>query len=550
MLKRLAAVLLTLTLLAFAAGAAAETADVPGEAKPVQHYDGLVDKFTIQFRQNVSLRGLFLLTVGGEGETAEALAPLSGLKLDFRMCVDGTTDDLTAFRMCVDGTTADLTANLLRNDETLLQTHFVADGKDLYYRSSLPDSKLLRWPWKGDFFSSLTGTETGNPSFAEPLLTALQHGFDWDSVDAPLRQEIENWLMGFAQKPVQTVENGVSALTVRYVIPAKAVRDEMKTLLRTALKDQGLYYQIRFYLSPNQRETAFSEAGLAYEDRVIDTLPLGEGIRIERVLSARGGILRESLELPAPQNGAGWTNLSVVTEGQQQRFTLSREGASQSLTLITRGDVREGTWTETADGQPTRSVAFRLSETVQKAEEGGYKHERHLWRFTASAAADSGLPFTPIDGEVSIHLYSKAGDRSTTTAEIDARCTYGGAQIGLTGKVGTILKWEIRPMSNVDGAVDVAALTPEERQRLTASFLADLMKLLMPETPAATEEAAEITEEAEIPAAEAPETEEAAPEDTRDPARDAAGAEPQTEETAESEDVGIIPYVEEEVTLD
>ena len=57
-------------------------------------------------------------------------------------------------------------------------------------------------------------------------------------------------LTAYAGAPQRAAMDGETVLTVQYVIPAQAVKTEMKSLLRAALEDQRLSTRIRnFYLT-------------------------------------------------------------------------------------------------------------------------------------------------------------------------------------------------------------------------------------------------------------------------------------------------------------
>lgn len=547
MIRRLAALLLSLILLCAAAAAetvsGTETPEPAGgqNALTALSYDSLLDKFMRQL-QISGLRGLFRLTVGGEGDLAASLAPLSGARLEFRALTLESEN------------TAEIKAQLTRGDETVTNTKLWANGQSLYLRSDLLVDTDLRWPWKGDFVSSFTSAGTANPSLLEPTVRALLHGYDWKSIDSPLRQEVETWLMGFVQSPEQITENGAALIRVRYEIPAQAIRAEMKRLLRIALEDEGLREQIGFYMTDEQKAVAFSRSGLDYEDRVIDTLPLGDGIRIERVLSSRGGTYRENVEVGMPETGAGWTALMIRTEGQRQIFTLRSEERELSLDVTNSGALTwEGTLTDTQTGKPALAVAFRLEGTVQEGTDAeGLLHEMRTWTFSAQPAEGNEAAFEPVAGRAQLHFYSRRDKMSGTTVEVEVHCTVGAAQLDLNGKLATVDKWEIQPMT-VTEYVDVPALSDDARQELLGDFATNLMLMLSLGEPAAEPETAETAEApgeeetAGTPAEETPQDEEPQEET---PAETEAPADEPAQEAQDDGGVDLIPFVEEEVDLD
>ena len=536
MFRRLIAAML-LVMLALTA-AAAETVPAAPDMTALR-YDSLVDKFIRQLQES-GLRGLFSLTVDGEGAAADALRPLSGARLEFR--------SLTA------GHDAELKAQLTRGGETVTNTKLWADGKDLYLRSDLLVDTILRWPWKGDFVSSLSGAGRGNPTLLEPVIRALLHGYDWKTIDNPVRQHLESWMMTFAQSPEQVTVDGAGLFLVRYEIPAQAVRLELKQLLRAALADETMYRQIQFYMTDSQRAVAFSKDNLAYEDRVIDTLPLGDGIRIERLLSARGGTYRETLVFPMPPSAAGWTEVTVVTEGRRQVFTFSGPESELVLDLASvSAQGCSGTLTSRHADRPVLAVAFSVSGTVQeRTDDESYLHEVRTWNLEASPTETCEAAAEPVTATLRLHLYSFRDQRSGTTVEIDGQCAIGAAQLHLVGKLASVDQWEIHPM-NVDGALDATALSDEKKQELTADFMANLMLMLSLNQPQAAEEpAADETEAATEEAADDTEAADAAGSSEEAPAgADETPGEESTEEAApEFPEAQTIPYIEEDVDLD
>ena len=536
-MKRALALLLTLTLLAMTAAG----------AESLTRYNGLRDKMFRQIKDS-GLRGSVKLTLEGDAEWAQPLNPFSGAVLEFRSLKTVDNAELRAY-FNKDGR------------DGIASTHFWADNENLYMVSDVLLDTVLRFPWKGDFFASLTGEEERNPSLFSAFANAVLHGYQWDEITEPLRAEAENFLMAQAKSPEQITENGETLLKIAYAIPGDAVREELKTLVRIAIADDGIYKQLHdFYLTRNQREVALSESQIDYIDRVIDTLEINGEITVERIVTIMGELRSVTVTMPLPENAWGYTTLVSRQEGARQTYALEGEDAI-SVTYQKDGDTVTGHLEKTVKGE--RACAdFSLTNThSQITDSDQVDHEIDTWKLEATPAEDTEKTFGDVSLSGYFHFYSRPGQTSRTTLEVDLSGRAFDEQIALTGKFVGVSKWEIIPISDVSAAQDVTAMTAEKRQELLSDFIANTVLILTVgdkpvSTPIPEEEAAEAVEEqpaeeqpVDEPASEEESTGDESKEDT-DSSAEVTEAPQAAETAAPAEEQSEPEIVEEDIDLD
>lgn len=536
-MRRMLALLLALVLLA-----ASAAADSPEDSR----YEDLRDKM---YRQLVSsgLRGKLQLTVSGDSETAVLLSPLSGAILDIYTQSKGLNNVEMPYFSCY------FSKNGVQG---VAGTTLWWDGTDLYLKSDMLLDTVLRYPWLGDFYSSLVGRPGSNPSFLSAIAGALLHGRDWDPLSQPLQLETERFLSAYASAPETATAEGETRLTMRYVLPAQAVKEEMKELLRIALADEQLSKRIRaFYLTELQEGTAFSSLQEIYENQVIDTIPLEGDLVIVRTINTRGDLKRAEISLPLADNAGGWTELYCLSEDGTDAYTLQGQHPV-ALTVEETAEGLRGTFDRTGDdGQRLLADWSFTTRTVNRVDENQVEHEIITWSFRADPA-DEQYPFASVDLGGSFHFYTKRGDRrGDTTLEIDASGRLMGADLKLIGKMQTIAPRNDIPPIDVTGAQDGFALPAERVAELSRDFWVNMLLILQgtgetpaapagvpaPEASPAPAEDPEATAPAESP--EPPQAEPGETEGTREDAADAA-QEPEPEENMTLEEIT------EEIMLD
>lgn len=459
-MKRIIALFMVLALLI---GSAAAESTLP------QNYKDLQDKL---YRQMLisGMSGLARITLEGDAEWAAPFQPLSDALIRFQTVTDWSNH-------------TDFEAYITKNGTSTAHTRLWGDGTNLYLRSDLLIDTVLQYPWKGDIYSSLTAQGSGNPDYLSALINALIHADDWDEITAPLRSEIENWLMRYAETPEQVTENDRSLLCIRYRISVNDVKAEMKNLLRIALKDEDIYRQVSLYLTEEQKMLGFSEINLAYEDRVIDTLPITDGITIERRVSTMGENVSTEISLPLAAGNFGWTTLTILDKDSTMDLTLDGGKQPVAVSITQTSDSRgSSAWKGTADLTMADGKHLRADWTADRTlsnqrDENFITHEITILNFKAEPKEDSEVAFTPVNLSCSLHLYSYYDQQSDTTIEIQIIADIEGEHITLTAKMHTIDKYNVRDM-DVTGAVDALTLTPEKRAEIRSDMLVNALLTL------------------------------------------------------------------------
>ena len=461
MIRRIAALLLVLACLA---GLAAAEELLPHD------YTNLTDKLYRQLLLGSGLRGIARFNFEGGAEWAEPFVPLSGALIQFRTCTDeaGHTE---------------LLSFISKNDTDTCNLRLWGDGESLYLSTPLLEGGPVRYPWRGDFYSSLTAQGEENPNYLSAIVNALIHADDWTTVTAPLRREVESWLMSFTGAPETITDNGRSIVCVRYRISAQAVKNELKTLLRIALNDEDLRRQIQLYLSEDQRALGFSVENLAYEDRVIDTLPLEGEIGIERRITTMGEVVSTVISFPLVPGAQGWTSLEVVESGGELQLELA--GGDRPLALsFTRTDRGRGNtvWQGTVDAvtEDGRHLCAAWSADrsfTESVDEDYVTHEVTVFNLRAEPAAGNEVDFEPIALHASLFLYSGYAQTSGVTIEIDASADILGEHVTLTAKLLSVRQYDVNDM-DVTGAVDAVGMPEAERSAIPATIIANCLATL------------------------------------------------------------------------
>ena len=358
-------------------------------------YDGLQDKMFRQYLLS-GIRGTAKLTATGGAAWAKELELFSDAFVEFRMLV--TEDNQAELRSYINK----------NGTQGAADTWLWGNGKDLYLRSDMLTDTKLRFPWRGDFYSSLTSLRTQNPSFIQAVARMLLHGQDQSELMRPLREDLENFLMPLAQQPVRQEIDGETLLVVRYEIPEISLKDEMKALLRLALNDKeadGIYrYMFNLYLTEEQRDAAFSENRLAYEDALIESIDLGgRPLIIERQLTSMGELRRTSVTLPLARPVQGWTELTWSQENATDTYQFTGENP-MTLSVRKTPSGYDGKLALGAAEGLRISADYALDVTFSElTDQENVSHEITTWTFRATAGED-GIPFDPILLSGSFHL--------------------------------------------------------------------------------------------------------------------------------------------------
>ena len=330
---------------------------------------------------------------------------------------------------------------------------------------------------------------------AAAIFTALKttKGMDKE-VDAALKATLESfitridiWIEGYRQgAALDKLEDGTTTMAVDYVIPASAVKSQLKQLLYELLSDSNTLAALQLalgddmsvYLNPLLKEWYFD---------CIDALPLESDLTISRIFSMKGETLSLRLNLPMYSSEYGAMTVSYgrqsgAKDDLPDENVITLESAVQNMSLtwqeyssMTGVDVMQGSLK--AEGETALDAAFTLREEVLESRDAD---DREVYEYNAS------LVLSSLDGafdETEIVLSSRfaSEERKSAATEIKATLTLSTADeaIEMTLDGASRKKWEPEEIPAFAADADWHSLLPGAGIR-TLAVLADYVKL--PET--------------------------------------------------------------------
>lgn len=116
------------------------------------------------------------------------------------------------------------------------------------------------------------------------------------------RLELETWLAQYAQ--ISDVVDG--SMTIRYTIPAEALKTEIKTLFDALMKDSAMLKLLAEKLPPEMAERYLDTRWASQYAGILETMPLEGELVITRVQNVMGEVESTHLSLPIPSALAEW----------------------------------------------------------------------------------------------------------------------------------------------------------------------------------------------------------------------------------------------------
>lgn len=460
----------------------------------------LPEKMDRQITFGSGVKGAVTLAVAGGSEWLDLLLPFTGSDLQIRYIING--DRFQGQLYALD-----------EQEQQRALTQIYGDDEHIYLRSDLVPDTVLSLPAGSGLMEALFGREDGNPTYysvVNALLGIPEEDWeaDWAPVLAPYESALEQWLTDFASEPsITQTDSGTSNMTLRYAIPADALKSAMKDLMRQFLQDSALMDLLLPLLSDEQQAAYLNPAIGYYYDAVIDSLPLQGELTMVRTLSTRGEMLESTLVMPLPDNDNGWSTLTCVIADRETSLTLT--GAEQSVTLVTKESavmsdrtIWDGVFRYLpAEGTPI-SASFSLVKqfSAYTDEADGRAHESTEWRLTAKPdlshlepndpARDAYAEFEDIDISLSTHYYSKEHLNDPTTLELTLSAHLPSLTLDMAMALRTTSPWVLSDLPTT-GSELVLELTPERITELLTSFSrnAALTMTSLTEKPAAEPDA-------------------------------------------------------------
>ena len=437
------------------------------------------EKMSRQVKSGSGVKGAVTLAVAGGSEWLDLLLPFTGSDLQVRYIVNG--DRFQGQIYALDD-----------QEQQRALTQLYGDDQHIYLRSDLLPGTVLSLPAGTGLMEAFFGSEGSNPTFysvVEKLLRVSDEDWErqWAPVLEPYEAALEQWLTGYASEPsITQTDSGVSNMTLRYAIPADALKSAMKDLMGQFLQDSALTELLKPLLTEEQLAVYFNPVIAYYYDAVIDSLPLTGELTMVRTLSTRGDVLDSTLVMPLPENVNNWSTLTCVIAGRETTLTL--EGPEQSITLITQETAvmsDRTTWEGIfrylpAEGTPI-SAAFSLGKqfAAYTDESDGRTHETTDWTLTArpdlshltqdDPTRGNYADFEDISIKLNTHYYSREQFNNPTTLEATLSAQFPGLTLDMALALRTTSPWVLSDLPT-DGSELMLELTPERIVELLSEF--------------------------------------------------------------------------------
>lgn len=437
------------------------------------------EKMRRQIDSGSGLKGAVTLAVAGGSEWLDLLLPFTGANLQVRYI---TTDGQFQAQIYA----------LDDQDQQRALTQAYGDAEHLYLRSALLPDTVLSMPLGSALMDTILGGEGSNPtiySAVQALFSMPSEGWEseWLPALEPYENALELWLTDYAAQPsIHRTENGSSSMTLRYDIPADALKAAIKATMNQALKDHTLMTLLDAVLSPEQ-QAVYANPDLGYfYDAVIDALPLEGSLTLERTLSTLGDMLSTTLTMPLPDNDRDWSTLTYEFTPRESSLTLT--GAFQTVTLVIRetASMSDRTvWNGALRYLPVEGTPIAASYSLSKqfstsTDDDNRTHEQTQWQLRINpdlshlAEDDPTRADYPDFEEISItlnaHYSSKSQYNDPTTLEATFSAELPSLTLDAAMTFKTSSPWVLSDLPTNATTDQILELTPERIEALLTSF--------------------------------------------------------------------------------
>lgn len=461
MMKRFLCLMLCLAMTVMCVGAHAE-----------DEYS-LTEKLQRQIEFGNGVKGAVVLNASGESEWIKALAQLNDTDIQIRAIKAQDSDQFQLYLYVLDGETQ------------LALTRLYGDDQDLYLNSELLPALTLGYHTGGSMVESLMPKAENASWYSAALELLTIPETTWAQTWRPMLEtyyaDLELWLMDYAADPeVNQRADGDTLMTVRYEIPADAVKNQIKALVQKALNDAELMNQLGALVSAEQQWTYLMAGLMYYYEAAIDAMNLEGDVVLERDLSTMGETVATAIQLPLPAS-TGWrmlvveqseTGTSVSLAGENTNIMLEMETmTATALSANFSGMLRV---VPEEEGQET-AVAFKLSKASSNTvDDDTREHDVTNWKLELSPAKDDqGKDFEPVTLTLMTHLHSKSAKRNATTLEVTASFAQGADQLSVAGSIKTASPWVLDQLDSA-GAEDVSAMTESYLREIMGTMWTNL----------------------------------------------------------------------------
>ena len=459
----------------------------------------LTEKLQRQIDFGNGVKGAMQIAAAGDSAAAQLLSCLNGTTIEIRSIKESGGDAFQLYLYTLDG------------EEQVGLTRFYGDDENLYMSSELLPALVLTYHTGGDLMDALSQRgEDENPNWltaAWRLMSVPETVWaeSWEPLLEGYYADVEVWLADYASEPqVNHTAGGETVMSVRYEIPADAVKAQVKKLLGKALNDEALMTLVRAQATDDQQFTYLTPGLMYYYEAAIDAADLEGEIVLERDLSTMGKTIGTAIQLPLPA-ASGWETLTMNQD--EDLTTLSLTGSAMSIAL----EMETASSSQTSssysgvirvireDGEGKNlAAAFILSRVFNHSVDADTR-EHDVTTWTLNVATDASvsededyMSFEPVSATLMTHIHSKSAKRNATTLEVQASLNQGKEQFVLAGSVKTASPWVMDQLTT-EGAEDVTAMTDSYLLEILGSMWSNLMAQL---PDAAVEELPDAVDEA------------------------------------------------------
>ena len=456
----------------------------------------LAEKFYIQAFRESAYRGTVTMTVEGNGSSlfnAMQWVALKNLAPQLSLTVEHTTtrerdEGQAAATMLVNG--KENIKTTLMYDEKLLGVSSTLLGGTNAYFTAARDWDLSR------LTQSLVQGDSAWPPVWRMLLAANNASDEWKARAKERTTIYETklglWLNGYASFATGR-ENNISYSELSCLIPAQAVKAEIKQLLVDFYNDSELLTLLREIVTAQEAAAYLQPAVMNDLFAMLDELKLQGDVKIVRRYDSMGGALLDSISLPFAENGLlSQLTVSLVTEEAGKKWVL--EGVMNDTTefafsclagedMIYTGSVelllpqQENSGFVVSDGAADRkNVAFDYSLSWEPGED---QYTLSNDRFTRDMKGAllirpkgvSDLPEQSITLEASLASGSSQRSATQLNGKLTWRDMESGASITLDLASRTVSPFAYTTPSKLTNAVRIDLLNQESRSALAQSWL-------------------------------------------------------------------------------
>lgn len=332
---------------------------------------------------------------------------------------------------------------------------------------------------------------TGVPQLSDTLLTLYMRYRDQDmeTLYNEMTTRLDLWLEGFRTEAVlEKDQKSNSFLTVSYLVPATAIKAEMKTLILELMENEELVSMLAAPLSKEEQALYLNPAYQSYYFAAVDALRLSGQMKIERKMSTTTGVTQNlQITFPMMDSKTGNAELSyersLDDEGKNTHIlTLAGSDRTLKVTLI-RDIAKDNTFMYNGklilkgenDSQQL-DFLLTLKDKTGKTVDG----EKQVVETTLELTPSNFLLLgsQPLKMSADISFTSANAKTAATYIEGTAKLEEGNSvyQLSFSGK--TRKKWDVANITEVP--TDILSLPFTESIALLTAGFGNTTELLKP----------------------------------------------------------------------